>query len=134
MSAPYTPDELALDILAAVLRRVSYSYASGHRVRPMAVASEAAGMLSGALVIARDGDLISDLIDLQRAAWAAATADEVAQSSADFRAGYDAALPPAALAAEDRGDLLGADRLRHRALLARRSAVVVTWQAPGSVL
>lgn len=43
-------------------------------------------------------------------------------------------LESQALAAEDRGDDVGAERLRHRALLARRSAVVVTWQAPGSVL
>ena len=89
-------DELALEILDAALRRVSLSYETPHRVRVSHIAESAAGMLSGALMIARDGDLIRELFDVRDAAIRASVTAEVAESSADFHAGYDAAQRVAA--------------------------------------
>jgi len=83
-------DELAADILATTLRRVSAAYESRLQTRHSRIAEMAEGMLAGALVIARDRDLIDQLYALKDAAMSAGVAAEVAESSADFRAGYEA--------------------------------------------
>ena len=89
-----TADELAAEILATTLRRVSAAYESRIQTRHSRIAEMAEGMLAGALVIARDRDLIDQLYALKDAAMRAAIASEVAESSADFRAGYEAATRP----------------------------------------
>lgn len=92
-------DELAADILTTTLRRVSQAYDGTLRARPSQTAEMAVGMLTAALVIARDGDLIRTLFDLRDAAMRASVSAEIEESSADFRAGYEAAARTGRVAA-----------------------------------
>lgn len=83
-------DELALDIAQNALARVGFAHESGYRISVSRLAHEVAGMLSGALVIARSRETIDALYDVRDAVLGAASAAAVAESSADFHAGFDA--------------------------------------------
>jgi len=85
-----TADELALEIAQNALARVGYVHESGYRFDVSRIAYEVAGMLSGALVIARGREAIDALYDVRDAVLGAASAASVAESSADFHAGFDA--------------------------------------------